>query len=91
MKIINGWKVTAYAGSQAFFNGDWLLRAVGARAGIYGNDAAEAMYPLTKTLANGDVLDGSEHNYTLTFAKDDLPPVSAHFGRSRCMTAKHSC
>ena len=24
---------------------------------------------MTKTLANGDALDGSKHNYTLTFAK----------------------
>jgi hypothetical protein len=35
------------------------------------------MYPLTKTLANGDVLDGSKHKYTLTFAKDQFPPVNA--------------
>jgi len=31
------------------------------------------MYPLTKTLANGEVLDGSKHKYTLTFAKDAVP------------------
>ena len=35
------------------------------KAGIYGNDAIEAMYPLTKTLANGEVLDSSKHEYTL--------------------------
>src|SRR5277367_5941814 len=35
------------------------------------------MYPLTKTLANGEELDGSKHNYTLTFAKDEFPPVNA--------------
>jgi hypothetical protein len=35
------------------------------------------MYPLTKTLANGEVLDGSKHKYTLTFAKDQFPPVNA--------------
>ncbi len=34
------------------------------------------MYPLTKTLANGEVLDGSNHKYTLTFAKDQFPPVN---------------
>ncbi len=75
-KIINGWKVGSLAGDRAFFNGDWLKRAGGAKAGIYGNDAAEAMYPFTKTLANGEVIEASKHNYTLTFAKDDLPPVS---------------
>jgi hypothetical protein len=76
-KIINGWKVGSFFGDRAFFNGDWLKRAAGAKAGIYGNDAAEATYPMTKTQANGDELDGSKHNYTLTFAKDQFPPVNA--------------
>ena len=76
-KNINGWKVGSLFGDAAFYNGDWLKRAAAAKGGIYGNDAAEAMYPMTKTLANGEVLDASKHNYTLTFAKDDLPPVSA--------------
>ena len=76
-KIINGWKVGSYFGDRAFFNGNWLLRAAGAKAGIYGNDAIEATYPITKTLANGDELDGSKHNYTLTFARDQYPPVNA--------------
>jgi len=30
-------------GDRAFFNGDWLMRAAAAKAGIYGHDAAEAM------------------------------------------------
>ena len=34
---INGWRVSAAFGNRAFFNGDWLLRAAAARAGIYGN------------------------------------------------------
>jgi hypothetical protein len=41
------------------------------------DDAVEAMYPMTKTLANGEPLDGSKHNYTLTFAKGQFPPVNA--------------
>jgi len=76
-KIINGWKVGSYFGDRAFFNGNWLLRAAGAKAGIYGNDAIEATYPMTKTLANGEELDASKHNYTLTFARDQFPPVNA--------------
>jgi len=74
---INGWNVASITGDRAFFNGDWLKRAVAAQAGIYGNDAVEAMYPMTRTLANGEVLDGSQHNYTLTFAAGQLPPVNA--------------
>ena len=76
-KDVNGWKVSALAGDRAFFNGDWLRRAAAAKAGIYGNDAVEATYPLTKTLANGEELDGSKHDYTLTFPKGQLPPVNA--------------
>lgn len=76
-KSINGWSVGSAFGDRAFYNGDWLLRAAAARAGIYGNDAVEAMYPMTKTLADGSVLDGSKHKYTLTFAKDQFPPVNA--------------
>jgi hypothetical protein len=76
-KTINGWKVGSLFGDRAFFNGDWVKRAAAAMGGIYGNDAVEATYPMTKTLANGDVLDASKHNYTLTFAKDQFPPVNA--------------
>jgi hypothetical protein len=74
---INGWNIASITGDRAFFNGDWLKRAAAAKAGIYGNDAVEAMYPLATTLANGEVLDGSKHNYTLTFAADQFPPVNA--------------
>jgi hypothetical protein len=61
-KNINGWKVGSLFGDSAFYNGDWLKRAAAAQGGIYGNDSAEAMYPMTKTLANGEPLDGSKHN-----------------------------
>ncbi len=74
---INGWSVGAGFGNETFFNGDWLLRAAAAQAGIYGNDAEEAMYPQTRNDSDGDVLDGSKHSYTLTFPKDGLPPVNA--------------
>ena len=74
---INGWTVGAFFGDRAYYNGDWLKRAAAARAGIYGNDAAEAMYPMTRSTATGETLDGSKHNYTITFAKGSLPPVNA--------------
>jgi len=76
-KDINGWKVGSLFGDRAFYNGDWLKRAAAAQGGIYGNNAVEAMYPLTTTLANGEVLDGSKHNYTLTFPAGEFPPVNA--------------
>jgi len=77
LKQLNGWKVGSFFGDRAFFNGDWLKRAAAAKGGIYGNDAIEAMYPLTKTLADGEMLDGSKHNYTLTFPAGQFPPVNA--------------
>jgi len=77
LKRINGWTVASAFGDRAFFHGDWLLRAAGAVAGIYGNDAVEAVYPVTKILANGEELDGSKHNYTLTFPAGQLPPVNS--------------
>jgi len=74
---VNGWIVVSPFGDRGFYHGDWLLRAAAAAAGIYGNDAAEAVYPVTKTLANGEEIDGSKHNYTLTFAAGEVPPVNA--------------
>lgn len=74
---VNGWQVGAAAGSRAFFNGDWALRAAGAKLGIYGNDAEEAAYPFARNDVNGVPLDGSQHTYTLTFPAGALPPVNA--------------
>jgi hypothetical protein len=74
---INGWRVSSLFGDSAFFNGDWLKRAAGAKGGIYGNDAAEAMYPARRTDSDGQTLDGSQHNYALTFPAGQLPPVNA--------------
>ena len=74
---MNGWIVVSPFGDRAFYNGDWLLRSAAAAAGILGNSAVEAVYPAAKTLGNGEVPDGSKHNYTLTFAAGQLPPVNA--------------
>jgi hypothetical protein len=74
---INGWRVSSLFGDSAFFNGDWLKRAAGAKAGIYGNDSVEATYPLAKFDSEGRPLDGSKHKYTLTFPTGQYPPVNA--------------
>lgn len=76
-KNINGWRVGAPFGNRDFYNGDNLRRAAAAMAGIYGNDAEEAMYPMAKTDGIGAPLDGSKHQYTLTFAPNLYPPVNA--------------
>jgi hypothetical protein len=71
------WRTASPLGDRDFYHGDWLWRAAAAKAGTYGNDAVEAMYPMTKWLVNGEPLDGSKHNYTLTFAANEYPPVNA--------------
>jgi hypothetical protein len=76
-KAINGWRVSSGPGDSAHYNGDWLMRAVVAKAGIYGNDPAEAMYPFTRIDSDGQTLDGSKSNYTLTFPPGQQPPVNA--------------
>jgi hypothetical protein len=77
IKPINGWTVTSSFGNRAFYNGDWLKRAAAAKAGIYGNDALEAMYPMTRIDVKNGTLDGSKYDYTLTFLANQLPPANA--------------
>ncbi|QYJ20795.1 DUF1254 domain-containing protein [Achromobacter sp. ES-001] len=74
---VNGWNIVEAGGDSAFYHGDWLKRAAVAQAGIYANDAAEATYPLTTTLPDGEPLDAGKHNYTITFREGQLPPVNA--------------
>ncbi|MGO9430137.1 DUF1254 domain-containing protein [Rhodoblastus sp.] len=74
---INGWNIAAPFGDAAHFNGNWLLRAAAAQAGIYGNDAEEAMYPMTRHAITGEPIDCSANAYTLTFPAGGLPPVNA--------------
>jgi hypothetical protein len=76
-KNINGWLVGSAFGDRAFYKGNYLLRAAAALAGIYGNNAVEAMYPLARNDGSGQPLDGSKHTYTLTFAAGQYPPVNA--------------
>jgi hypothetical protein len=77
LKSINGWKVGAAFGDREFYSGNWLMRAAAAKGGLYGNDAVEAMYPYTRADATGKTLDGSKHNYRITFPAGQLPPVHA--------------
>jgi hypothetical protein len=76
-KDVGGWRLASAFGDRAFYNGDWLLRAAAAKDGIYGNDAVEAVYPMTRALADGELLDGSKHDYAITFPAGHYPPVNA--------------
>lgn len=73
---------TGQVGSAQFFGtaedlkGNYLYRMAGAVLGIYGNTAAEALYPNFSNDSAGEPLTGA-NKYTFHFAKDQLPPVNA--------------
>ncbi|CAN5524996.1 DUF1254 domain-containing protein [soil metagenome] len=73
---------TGQVGSAQFFgtagdlNGNYLYRMAGAVLGIYGNTAAEALYPSTAVDSTGQALTGAD-KYTYRFPSGQLPPVNA--------------
>jgi hypothetical protein len=73
---------TGKVGSAQFFGtaddlkGNYLYRMAGAAFGIYGNTAAEAIYPGTANDSTGQPLSGTQ-KYTYHFAPGQLPPVNA--------------
>ncbi len=73
---------TGQVGSAQFFGtaedlkGNYLYRMAGAVLGIYGNTAAEAIYPSFTNDSAGAPLTGA-NKYTYKFAPGQLPPVNA--------------
>jgi hypothetical protein len=65
-----------FFGTAADLKGNYLYRMAGAVLGIYGNTAAEAMYPSFSNDSAGAPLTGA-NNYTFRFAPNQLPPVNA--------------
>ncbi|MGB8407376.1 MAG: DUF1254 domain-containing protein [Mycobacterium sp.] len=63
-------------GSASDLRGNYLYRMAGAVLGIYGNTAAEAIYPSAANDSTGAPLTGAA-NYVLRFAPGQLPPVNA--------------
>ncbi len=45
-KNINGWNVGAFFGDEAFYNGNWLMRAGAAKGGLYGQRCRRSHVPL---------------------------------------------
>ena len=77
MKDINGWKVGSLFGDRAFYNGDWLKRAAAAKGGIYGNDAVEAMYPMTARGRDRRDARWQQAQLHAHLPAGQLPPVNA--------------
>jgi hypothetical protein len=63
-------------GTRADMKNNYLDRAVGAQVGILGNSVAEAVYLNYAEDASGAALSGAR-NYTIRFARGELPPVNA--------------
>ncbi len=78
----NGKVATGEVGSAQFFGtadelkGNYLYRMAGAVLGIYGNSAAEAVYPNSLNDSAGAPLTGT-NSYTYRFPPGQLPPVNA--------------
>ena len=74
---INTGQVTAadLFGTRQALNGNYLYRMAGAVLEIFGNTAAEAMYPRFATDSTGAPLSGS-NMYTYRFPPGQLPPVN---------------
>ena len=58
-------------------DGDWADRSAVAVAGILANDTEEASCPFTRQDKDGQKLDGSKENFTLTSPAGVLPPANA--------------
>jgi hypothetical protein len=69
----NGW---AYNMSQGKWGQDFTLRAAIAFRSLGQNTPQEALYYNTRITGSGEQLNGA-NRYTITFKKDELPPVDA--------------
>ena len=60
----------------------YILRAVAAHMGLYGNSGYEATYPTYLIDSDGNPLDAAKNKYTITFQEGELPPVKAFWSLS---------
>ncbi|MGE2720788.1 DUF1254 domain-containing protein [Mycolicibacterium celeriflavum] len=65
-----------FFGTAADLKGNYLYRMAGAVFGIFGNTAAEALYPGIPNDSAGAPLTGA-NNYVVKFPSGQLPPVNA--------------
>lgn len=62
-------------GTRADLQNNYLARATAASIGLFGNSKQEAVYTGSIKDNMGEFLSG-ENKYTLTFSKDQIPPVT---------------
>jgi len=68
---------TALFGTREHLKNNYMYRFAGARLGIYGNSADEAVYVPGFVDSDGQPLNAGTNRYTLHFAKGELPPNDA--------------
>jgi hypothetical protein len=61
--------------SRKDLNKDYYNRALGVMVGIFGNVKKVSVYFATAKDDKGELLDGSKHNYAITFTADQIPPA----------------
>jgi hypothetical protein len=61
--------------SREEIGADYLDRALGVALGIFGNVNEQAVYFSIPLAADNQPLDGSKHNYAVTFPDGNAPPV----------------
>ena len=71
-KDVNGWRVTTVGGR---YGTDYLVRGAWASSGWPSQLPHVSVYPSTFVDSTGEKLSG-DNNYTMTFPKDQLPPVN---------------
>lgn len=64
-------------GTREHLKGNYAYRMQAAADGIYGNSIEEAYYPVYFVDADGEPMDGSSHEYELSFRPGQLPPANA--------------
>jgi hypothetical protein len=74
-RVANGWLMNT--DTMGVYGNYYLKRAMVAQLGLGANLPEDAVYPLNLADATGKPLDAATGNYTLHFAKDELPPAKA--------------
>jgi hypothetical protein len=69
-------------GTREFLNNSYPYRMLGAKMGLYGNSADEAVYPPYFVDADNAKPDASQHRYVLRFEQGQLPPAQAFWSLS---------
>ena len=72
---VNGWQLSPVL--DEYFGDSYLFRAAVGYQAMFVNTPIEAYYPAVYADGGGAVLDGSAHDYTITFPKGKTPPVGA--------------